>query len=253
MWSTWDLRHFDYRPFIEAARSIVLKNNMNAAAIFTLAICLPTLVDEERLLFAQRCVKLDPSVADYHFLLGTCWAAVGKHKKALKCMDQAINQQRHPNWLFLRAKFMKSAGFKKFRICDMIEAFQRFLSAVQMDYAHVAEAYYCIGELYCWENEVERVLVVFALGLMAGDELVRLPCLPDLDKYPPKNTIKNYLKLRGRWDLLPDVDVSEHVSLMCAACTKNNDLFPCSKCKEVMFCSKQCQSNCKIIHKLTCK
>ena len=256
MWSTWDLRHFDYRPFIEAARSIVLKNNKNAAAIFTLAICLPTLVDEERLLFAQRCVKLDPSVADYHFLLGTCWAAVGKHKKALKCMDQAINQQRHPNWLFLRAKFMKSAGFKKFRICDMIEAFQRFLSAVQMDYAHVAEAYYCIGELYCWQNEVERALVVFSLGLMAEDERVRLPCLPDLDKYPPKDTIENYLKLRGKRDLENSIkkilDMC-HGSIMCAACTKNNGLFPCSKCKELMFCSKKCQANYSIIHKLICK
>ena len=131
---------------------------------------------KERLKFAERCIELDSTVADYHFLLADCCGSTGNLEKALKGFD------------------------RKFKVGDIIDSFRHFLSCVPSDNPNVPAAYYYLAELYAWTNELDFVTDVYRKGLETEDPSVKLPCIQD-PIVSPKEEVQEFLKLRKRWPL----------------------------------------------------
>ena len=250
MWRSWKQDGFEREPFCEASRKIVENEPNNHLAIYVRAMLDSELDVKERLKFAERCIELDSTVADYHFLLADCCGSTGNLEKALKGFDRAIELLPQPGWIFARAVFLEKSGHRKFKVGEIIDSFRHFLSCVPSDNPNVPAAYYYLAELYAWTNELDFVTDVYRKGLETEDPSVKLPCIQD-PIVSPKEEVQEFLKLRKRWPLQ---DNEYLFIMMCEACTKTRCSFvKCNKCRKITYCSEKCLNNHKIVHKKDCR
>ena len=243
MMCTWRPKTFKPTPFIEAARRVLKTDAKNHAAMYIIVAFDPEKDQKQRLVLANRLVKMDPSIPEYHVIQSTCYL---NPRLAVSSLDKSIEISPNPEMMCLRAHILQNAIRAKDEI--VTEAFQQFLSSVPSDYMRVPDAYYQMGYIQSTKDPA-KAAALYRLGQIADHSSIRLPCLPNLEDDLVRLHLKNYLEWREHWpipdDVLDDVD-------MCFTCTKTESLSPCTTCHKARYCSKQCQENNWIIHKWFC-
>jgi hypothetical protein len=234
---------------------------MDHGALYVIAIAAPEDDFEEKLKLILKCLKLDPSVPDYHLMAAHLYAMNDDFEMALEFCDKALELLPHPSWLFIRAHLLQLLGPKKFSVEKMIEAFQLYLSSVPSDYSDVAEAYYSIAWLlgYHEDDDCERPIsaltkTIFVMGRNA--EKVRLPCFRPVRLYGAEVYLRENLISEHTFEMMRGKEIeSKLVELLCACCTKTGsrtEMFSCIICKNTWYCSEKCRKNNAIVHNISC-
>jgi len=162
----WDLPIIEFGFFysicLAAAKQTLDHNSKDADALYALARIDKTQSNEEKLLMVKRCVELDPSVPDFHHLLGSMLGFVGDYKNGLRAVERAIEiLPNHPDWLYTRATLMRLAedqeGLrnKKYSV-DVAEAYLKFMSSNPMDHRKFPEACYSLAHIYFFSGEISK-------------------------------------------------------------------------------------------------
>ena len=144
---------------------------------------------------AKRCVELDPSVPDFHYLLSGMWGFVGDHKNGLRAVDRALELlPTQTNWLYDRATFIR-LGEKEKHGADIAEAYLKFISSNPTDHCKFPEACYCLAQIYFFSGDQTQAKSYYEKGLDAEDPRVRLPCYEPVEyDFPQKLRIKGWFK-----------------------------------------------------------
>ena len=255
----WDLPIMEYSFFysecIEAAKQALDLNSQDADALYVIARIDMTQSNEEKLQMAKRCVELNPSVPDFHHLLGCMWGFVNNHKNGLRAVDQAIEMlPEQTDWLYDRATLIRM------KEDDAAEAYLKFISLNPTDHRKFPEACYCLAQIYVLSGEKTKAEMYYKKGLETEDSRIRLPCFkPVEDKFPAKMITRMLLKASEGMNMslkktaaTPAVAQKETTN-HCANCFKSDQSSRCNSCKSVWYCGRDCQKTHWKKHKEDCK
>ena len=107
MWDCLQL-HPDFLSRLVTAANIANYNDPNNSEVHFIMLCLALSCNighsNDQLNEALLCVKLNPEVADYHFMLANVYSNMNMHELALKCFDRALELEFKPEWLYDRAE-----------------------------------------------------------------------------------------------------------------------------------------------------
>jgi TPR repeat protein len=108
----WDLPLIDVptrKAFFRAAKGVLDTDPQNGEALF---IVLKYHIGEkfdgqDQLSLAKHCTALDPTVADFHHLLGCIYGFRQEFSEAVRCLERALELNPQPEWLYDLASSMR--------------------------------------------------------------------------------------------------------------------------------------------------
>jgi len=270
---TWDLPIRGYGYFYlecaGAAEQALDRNSQDANALYVL-LCtnMSRQSNEDNVLMAKRCVELDPSVPDFHYLLSGMWGFVGDHKNGLRAIERAIEMlPNQTDWLYARATHLRLVVVeeekkknKKYGVYA-VEAYLKFMSSNPRNHRKFPEACYSLAQIYVFWGDITNAKLYYQKGLEAEDPSIRLPCFaPVDDDFPGKIFTRKMLEaseLGLKMPLDNTIDAAtttqKNSTNHCANCLKSNELSRCAACKNVWYCDRACQLSHWKKHKVDCK
>ena len=200
---------------------------------------------------AQKCISLDPKVADFHYILGSLYGFAGDYSSSVRCFDRALELDPNPEWLYDKASSLR---LNKERIpAEVIKAYEDYISANEPDCRKVPEAYYCIGLEYMMLERNEKAEEFLKKAIKAENPAVRLPYFgPVEEDFPPKFLLMKLKICRGVQNLKNER--RQIVKEACQNCGKGGEiiLLQCSRCKKAKYCHRKCQKENWKEHKKNC-
>jgi tetratricopeptide (TPR) repeat protein len=144
---------------------------------------------------AKKCVSLDPTVADFHRLLGSLHGFAGDFVSSNRCIERALELNPTPEWLYARATSLRLQSERD--PAQVIKAYEDYISANEPDSRKVPEAYYCIGLEYQNLNNEEKAEEFLKKAIESESPPVRLSYFgPIEDDFPPKFYLKTMKMLK---------------------------------------------------------
>jgi tetratricopeptide (TPR) repeat protein len=228
------------------------------------------------LAMAKKCVSLNPTVADFHHLLGCLHGFVEDFISATRCFERALELDPIPDWLYNRASSLRLQSDRNPN--TVIKAYEDYIAASEPDSRKVPEAYYCIAQEYQMMNNDKKVEEFLKKATEAESPPVRLSLFgPVNDDFPPKFMLQNSLKklmervvesmgseasrnptgekmLAVLQNLGNQVVQNAKVEEVCQNCGRGGEVLrQCSRCKKVKYCNRDCQKENWKDHKKNCK
>ncbi|KAI9566034.1 hypothetical protein GHT06_009834 [Daphnia sinensis] len=223
----WDYPIIDTSMFVDAAEEM-LKNNQANAEAYHVLICSDRCSSiENKLWLALQCVKLDPSVPDFHHSLARVYGEMGDYRRALRSIDVALQMVLHSDWLYDRAQLLRLSKAKP--DLEVINAYEKYLSCSPPDAAHVPDAYYWIALAHYAMSRLKEFTIALKKGQKAESSEVRLPCFRAVKKsdYVTKQVPKHNAKPNTR----PGGEKKKKIfEILCVVCSKGNPLLFCPFC-----------------------
>lgn len=203
------------------AAEVMLKNNQaNAEAYHVLISSDKCSSIENKLWLATQCIKLDPSIPDFHHSLGRVYGQMGDFQRAIHSIDQALQILVHPDWLYDRAHLLRLSKSKP--DVEVISAYEKYLSCSPPDAAHVPDAHYCIALAHYAMSHLKEFTISLKKGQKA-EKSARLPCFRAVKKsdYVTKHNVKPKSRDDGEKKIF---------EILCIVCSKGNPLLFCPFC-----------------------
>ena len=253
---TWDLLPVeidDLTAFHQAAQKALDANHNDAEALFVILRyqVLNNFHPPDQIKMVQKCISLDPKVADFHYMLGNLHGYADDYISSVRCFDRALELDPNPEWLYGRASSMRFQSERN--RAEVIKAYEDYIAANEPDSRKVPEAYYCIGQEYMMLKNNEKAEEFLKKAIQAENPSVRLPYFgPIKDDFPPKfllvklNIWKRALNLKNEKRF-----TTEEV---CQNCGKGGEivLLQCTRCKKAKYCDRKCQKENWKEHKKNC-
>ena len=255
---TWDLlpiKEDELTAFYKAAKRALDANHNDAEALFVILRyqMLTNFHATDQIRMAQKCVSLDPKVANFHHILGALHGFAGEYTSSVRCFDRALELDPIPEWLYDRASSLRLNSERN--PSEVIKAYEDYISANEPDSRKVPEAYYCIGLEYMMQKNNEKAEEFLKKAIKAEDPSVRLPYFrPVEDDFPPKFLLlKLKMKMRGGVKNLGK-ETKQTTKEVCQNCGKGSGdvLLQCSQCKTAKYCDRKCQKENWKVHKKNC-
>ena len=187
---TWDLLPIiedEQKAFHQAAKRALDANHDDAEALFAILRyqMLTNFHPPDQIRMAQKCISLDPKVADFHYILGSLYGFAGDYSSSVRCFDRALELDPNPEWLYDKASSLR---LNKERIpAEVIKAYEDYISANEPDSRKVPEAYYCICLEYMMLERNEKAEEFLKKAIKAENPAVRLPYFSPVEEdFPPK-------------------------------------------------------------------
>ncbi|KZS06839.1 putative Stress-induced-phosphoprotein 1/sw [Daphnia magna] len=212
----------------EDAAEEMLKNNQANAEAYHVLICSDRSSSiENKLWLAIQCVKLDPSVPDFHHSLARVYGDMGDYRRAVRSIDVALKKLAHSDWLYDRAHLLRLSKVKP--DLEVVSAFEKYVSCSPPDAAHVPDAYYCIALAHYAMSRLKEFTVALKKGKKAESSEIRLPCFRAVKKndYVTKQIPKHNVKPNSRTNGKKTEKIFE---ILCVVCSKGNPLLFCPFC-----------------------
>ena len=156
---TWDLLPIDIdylTAFYKAAQNALNTNHNNAEALFMILRYQihNNFHPPDQIRMAQKCISLDPKVADFHCILGNLHGYADDYISSARCFDRALELDPNPKWLYGRASSMRFQSERN--RAEVMKAYEDYIGANEPDSRKVPEAYYCIGQEYMMLKNNEK-------------------------------------------------------------------------------------------------
>ncbi|XP_057370099.1 uncharacterized protein LOC130691210 isoform X2 [Daphnia carinata] len=223
----WDYPIIDTSMFADAAEEMLKNNEANAEAYHVLISSDRCLSIENKLWLAVQCVKLDPSVPDFHHSLARVYGDMGDYRRALRSIDVALQMFVHSDWLYDRAHLLRLSKAKP--DSEVVNAYVKYLSCSPPDAVHIPDAYYCIALARYAMSHLKEFTVALKNGQKAESSEIRLPCFRAVKKngYVIKQVPKQDVKTNSQSDGKKKKKIFE---ILCVVCSKGNPLHFCPFC-----------------------
>ena len=260
LWPTQPIRRDVCEELHLRAVQLIEKNPNDAGALHQLILCKAVRKDcnaKELLHMAKKCVYLEPEVAHHFYLLGSMYSRTRSYVDALKCMDRALELDKHPGWLFDRATALRVLDRDDKR--EVIKAYEDYIESNERDAWQIPDAFYWLGLMHLLTRNKSKAEECLMKGLEAESPLIRLPCFGpvDHDECSAKEDLlmhfqrKETVRARGLTDSLGRYHLGSEVT--CGFCGKTADkMSQCGGCKKVNYCDRACQRGHWKSHKKNC-
>ncbi|KAF0716619.1 Aste57867_2748 [Aphanomyces stellatus] len=197
----WDLLPMPlkmYKEFHDAAKRAINSNPRNVKALYILLVCHSAMGTsiKEQLELAKHVVALDPTVADYHNILGSLHGFDGNFEASYRSLARSLELENNPPWLYGKATSLRLQNTPNRNPQQVIAAYEDYITQNSEDDRKIPEAYYCIAFEYLLLKQFDKAKMFHDKAVRAETPPVRLECLgPVEDGFPPKATFAMYYKV----------------------------------------------------------
>eukprot|EP00742_Colponemidia_sp_Colp-10_P011747 GILJ01013098.1.p1 GENE.GILJ01013098.1~~GILJ01013098.1.p1 ORF type:complete len:1171 (+),score=101.33 GILJ01013098.1:479-3514(+) len=192
--------------------------------------------------YLEHCTRVHPARAEFHHLLGCCYASLARWQAAKDEFDIAMTLRSDPDLHYDIATCLSNMSNDS---SEAITGYQEFLSTCEPDSRKVPEAHYSLSALYLARHSDDLAKEHYHRAVEAENGPSRLPC------YPPV-CIPQKLLVQMRFGMLKQ---GVHAKTACSepSCSAiEKPLKNCSKCRQVQYCSVECQRKHWTDHKTRC-
>ena len=206
--------------------------------------------DEELLQVSLSCIESCPDEADFHHNLSCVYRLLRYFNQARRSCLRSLQISENVSRLYDLATYLRLElnSSPEVQPSQVIAAYQDFLDKCPGDHSRVPEAYYSIGFIHNLIENSEKAQHYLQKATKA--EETRLQCFPLVpDNFPPKFSLRTVFELRSA----APSSAEPRNQTFCHNCRRSGiDYRRCSSCKQVRYCSKNCQRAHWKSHKVHC-